>query len=392
MPYLDWNATAPLHPAARRAWLDVADRLWHNPSSLYAAATAAREALDLARETLAELIGAEPGRIVFTSGATEANNALARHLARTLPRDAVAAISTLEHPCVTEPFHAALPGRVVELPVNRHGFVPPDAIAGAGDRVGIVSVVAASHESGGLQPWDAIAAECRGRGIEFHTDAAQWLGREKAGRLGRCDWVTGSGHKFGGPRGSGFLVVPRGMSSFQGDRGGPQEGGRRAGTEDVAAIVAMVAALAARAADVEARRGALAADRDAAERRLLAALPGAVVVGAEAPRLWNTIAVLPPPGPAAADARKTVARLAAAGVEASTGAACSAGSAAAARVVAAIGAERLGVDAGRLGGMVRLSGGWETTASDWTAAVDALVAIARGTAAPLPAVTLPERP
>jgi alkylation response protein AidB-like acyl-CoA dehydrogenase len=113
-----------------------------------------------------------------------------------------------------------------------------------------------------------------------------------------------------------------------------------------------------------------------------------VVVGGGAPRLWNTLALLPPPGPAAADGRKTVARLAAAGVEASTGAACSAGSAAAARVVAAIGAERLGVAPERLRGMVRLSGGWQTTAADWTAAVDALVTIARGAAAPLPGVTL----
>ena len=390
MPYLDWNATAPLHPAARRAWLDAADRLWHNPSSLYATATAARAALDEARETLAELIGADPDRIVFTAGATEANNALARRLARTLPADGRAAISPLEHPCVTEPFHAALPGRVVELPVTRHGVVEPDAVAAAGAGVGFVSVMAASNESGGLQPWEAIAGTCRSRGIPFHTDAAQWLGRLPAGELGRCDWVTGSGHKFGGPKGTGFLLVPRGAVAFQGDRGGPQEQGRRAGTENVAGIVAMVAALAAQAAETDARRAALAADRDAAEARLLAALPGTVVVGGGGPRLWNTLALLPPPGPAADDARKTVARLAAAGVEASTGAACSAGSAAAARVVVAIGAGRLGVEPGRLGGMVRLSGGWETTAADWNAAVDALVAIARGAAA-LPAVTLASR-
>jgi cysteine desulfurase len=388
VPYFDWNATAPLHPAARRAWLEVNDRLWHNPSSLFAAASAARESLEMARETLADLLGADPGRIVFTAGATEANNALARHLARVLPADRAAAISPLEHPCVTEPFHVALPGRVVELPVDERGVVDPDAVARVSDRVGFVSVMAASNESGGLEPWEEIARACRGRGIPFHTDAAQWLGRLPAGGLGASDWVTGSGHKFGGPKGCGFLVVPAGDGAFCSDRGGPQEGGRRAGTENVAAIVALVAALEACAAEPTERRRALAADRDAAEARLLAALPGTVVVGGGAARLWNTLALLPPPGPAAADARKTVARLAAAGVEASTGAACSAGSAAAARVVAAIGAERLGVAPERLRGMVRLSGGWQTTAADWTAAVDALVTIARGAAAPLPGVTL----
>lgn len=384
VPYLDWNATAPLHPRAKAAWIDAAERLWHNPSSLYAAATRARDALEGARETLSDLLGCDPARIVFTGGATEANNALVRHVARTLAPDRSVAISPLEHPCVAEPFHAALQGRVVELPVDGRGVVDPEAVAAAAPGLGFVSVIAAGNESGVLEPWEEIAAACRGRGIPFHTDAAQWLGRLPAGGLGQCDWVTGSGHKFGGPRGCGFLVVPAGVP-FRADRGGPQESGRRAGTEDVAGIVAMISALEACAEEPAARREALAADRDAAERRLLAAVPGTVVVGGGGPRLWNTLAVVPPAA-AAGDARKTVARLAAAGVEASTGAACSAGAAAVPRVLAAIGAERLGIGAGALRGMVRFSGGWETTAADWTAAVDALVAILRGDAAPLPAV------
>lgn len=391
--YFDANATLPLHPAARRAWLETADRLWHNPSGLYGPATAARELLEDRRERLASILGCEPARVVFFSGATAANNALARHVGRSAgrsaPEPALVLISGGEHPCVSEPLEAALPGSVEQLPCDQRGVVlterlaarisPPSRPAGG---IALVSIMAASNETGVVQPWRDALSICRAHGVPFHTDAAQWLGKLPAAGLGECDWVTGSGHKLGGPRGSGFLVVPQ-ASGFRGDLGGPQEEGRQAGTEDVAAVAGMVAALEAHEANTAAERAARETARNQAESRLAILLPEAVIVGRGADRLWNTLAVVVP----GADGRKLVARLASLGVAASTGSACSAGAGSAARILTAIGAEALGLEASDLRGLVRLSATSETTAADWLTAVEALAAAARSGAS-LPRVSL----
>lgn len=389
MIYLDTNATAPLHPAARAAWLAAVDTAWHNPSGLYRQATAARDLLEDRRDRLAAILACDPARIVFCGGATAASNALARHVGRTAPVQAAAVVSGGEHPCVVESLHAALGGRVEELPHDRDGRLRLDLLetrlgraAPARAPVALVSVMAASNETGVLQPWREALAQCRRHAVPFHTDAAQWLGRLPAAGLGACDWVTGSGHKCGGPKGIGFVVVPEGQATFRGDRGGPQEAGRHAGTEDVAAVAALVAALEAHDAAPDEARVAAAAARDAAEARLAALVPDAVIVGRGAPRLWNTLAVIVP----GADGRKLVARLAARGIAASTGSACSAGAGSTARSLEAIGAAALGLAAADLRGLVRLSGGWETGAADWLVAVEALAA-AR-TEATLPRVRL----
>jgi cysteine desulfurase len=383
--YLDANATVPLHPAARAAWLDVTDRRWHNPSGLYAAGTAARDLLEDRRERLATILDCDPQRVVFTAGATAAMNAIARHLGQSLTDGRRALVSGGEHPCVAESFELALPGRVETLLGDASGVVRLDLLESrlASDRPGVVSIMAASNEVGVIQPWSEAAALCRSHGVAFHTDAAQWLGKLPARGLGMCDWVTGSGHKFGGPKGVGFLVVPEGDRRFRGDSGGPQERGRHAGTEDVAAVAALLAALEACEAEPPEDRLARAAARDAAEARFHELLPQGVVVGRDAPRLWNTLAVVVP----GSDGKKLVARLAAAGIAVSTGSACSAGAGSTARILDAIGAAALGLDAADLRGLVRLSAGWETTAADWIAAVEAL-ATAAGPTATLPRITL----
>lgn len=372
VPYFDHNATAPLHPAARAAWLEAADRFWANPSSLFRMATAARDLLADCRERLADLLGCnDPGRIVFTSGATATNNLLARHLSTSAPPDAVALLSPLEHPAVDVSIRAAFPGRVHETGVDAEGIVAPEELSRVLDTarhrpIACVSIMAASNESGVLQPWQDLASLCRDRHIPFHTDAAQWLGKLPAAGLAACDWVTGSGHKFGGPRGVGFLVVPA-HARFRGDLGGPQEQGQHAGTENFPGIAGMVAALEARERDLPTIAKQGAAHRDAAIQLLRELLPAGKVVSGNADRLWNTLAILIP----GADSRKLVAALDRAGIEASTGSACSSGAASAARVVAAI-APSLGLAPGAPAGMVRFSAGPDTTAADWQAAMHAL--------------------
>lgn len=383
MIYLDANATTPLHPAARAAWLDASGSSWHNPSGLYAPATAARDLLETCRDRLAGLLDCEPARVVFTGGATAAANAMARHVGRFADPGATALAFGGEHPCVADPLHEALAGRVEEIPCDVDGVVRLDAFAAriaSGRPPVFVTVMAASNESGVLQPWRDMLSLCRRHGVPFHTDAAQWLGKYSASGLGACDWVTGSGHKFGAPKGIGFLVVPEHGPTFHGDRGGPQERGRHAGTEDVAAVAALVAALEAREVEpTEAHRAA----RDAAEARLRDRLPEAVIVSGGAPRLWNTLAVIVP----RMDARKLVARLAASGIAASTGSACSAGAGSTPRIIAAIGASRLGLSATDARGFVRFSASWETTPSDWITAIDALAEAVRPEAS-LPTITL----
>lgn len=383
MIYLDANATTPLHPAARAAWLDAASSSWHNPSGLYAPATAARNLLETCRDRLAGLLDCEPARVVFTGGATAAANAMARHVGRFADPGATALAFGGEHPCVADPLHEAFAGRVEEIPCDVDGVVRLDAFASriaSGRPPVFVTVMAASNESGVLQPWRDMLSLCRRHGVPFHTDAAQWLGKYSASGLGACDWVTGSGHKFGAPKGIGFLVVPEHGPAFHGDRGGPQERGRHAGTEDVAAVAALVAALEAREVEpTEAHRAA----RDAAEARLRDRLPEAVIVSGGAPRLWNTLAVIVP----RMDARKLVARLAASGIAASTGSACSAGAGSTPRIIAAIGASRLGLSATDARGFVRFSASWETTPSDWITAIDALAEAVRPEAS-LPTITL----
>jgi cysteine desulfurase len=162
--YLDANATTPLHPAARAAWLDAASSSWHNPSGLYAPATAARNLLETCRDRLAGLLDCEPARVVFTGGATAAANAMARHVGRFADPGATALAFGGEHPCVADPLHEALAGRVEEIPCDVDGVVRLDAFASriaSGRPPVFVTVMAASNESGVLQPWRDMLSLCR---------------------------------------------------------------------------------------------------------------------------------------------------------------------------------------------------------------------------------------
>lgn len=333
--YFDFNATTPLLPEAREAWLRASEKHWHNPSSLYRDAGIASQHLESARERLGTLLGVEAERIVFTSGATEANNLLFSAYA-----GKTTAISTIEHPSVREP--------------ARHwtSMQEFDAHQTMPEGMALVSVMAANNESGELLPWQDLAASCRAQDISFHTDATQWIGKLPAD-FSTCDYVTGSAHKFGGPKGTGFLVLRDEDECIRLLRGGPQENGRRAGTENYPAIEAMVTALetiTARGLPMD------ATGRDAFEKVMQASFEGMRIISADRPRLWNTSLMVMPRH----ENLKWLTRLSRRGFSISTGSACSSGKEGSSVVVTALGASPE-----ELRRVVRLSGGWETSVDDW---------------------------
>jgi cysteine desulfurase len=224
--------------------------------------------------------------------------------------------------------------------------------------------MAANNETGVLQPWREVRALCREHDVPFFCDAAQWIGKLPARGLGECDFVSGSAHKFGGPQGVGFLKVPKQFRSLI--VGGPQEEGRRAGTENVAGVLAMIAALEEREAALNA--GVIderARWREEFERELQAALPGVAIVGAGAARLWNTTAAIMPE---VADCRQRwVVKLDKLGYAVSTGSACASGKEQTSHVLAA-----MQVSADEASRALRFSGGWETTREDWLRLLDGL--------------------
>lgn len=350
--YFDHNATTPLCRAAREAWLRASDECWQNPSSLYRSAGRTAIFLNDVREELAEMFDCDAGRVVFTSGATEANHALFAWLAE--KRAGRVAISAVEHPSVREPAMRFFGDGCVELPVDGNGVVmmPEDK------DVALVSVMAACNETGTIQPWEDVAEWCRSHGVMFHTDATQWIGKVPPGGLAKCDFVTGSAHKFGGPKGVGFLIVDSEESAFRAQSGGRQEFGMRAGTENYPAVAAMMAAL--REVDGKSGDGSF---RDDFEKGIVARIKGTRVIGRDGERLWNTSMLIMPEH----EHVKWLTRLDRKGFQISTGSACSTGNDGPSHVLQAIG----GFDFTEMKRALRISSGWETTGEEWSALLEA---------------------
>jgi len=250
VPFFDHNATTPLTPVARDAWLKTQDEAWQNPSSPYRTAAQVKIRLEAAREKMAILLGGRAEDYVFTSGATEAANLVLAHWARVLPPDAIIAVNPTEHPCVLEPAKLFFGDRIKWLKLDSQGIEKSDALKvchvlrDKPDRVAAVVVMAANNETGVIQPWAEIAKACAEAGVPYLCDASQWFGKLPAGGLGAAGFVIGSAHKFGGPKGVGFLKLGAQAEGLRGQLGGGQERGHRGGTEDFASIAAMVAALA----------------------------------------------------------------------------------------------------------------------------------------------------
>ena len=358
VPYFDHNATTPLTAVAREAWLRAQDEAWQNPSSPHRGAAQVKIRLEAAREKMAILLGGRAEDYVFTSGATEAANLVLAHWARALPADAIIAMNPTEHPCVRDAAVSFFGGRVRWLEVTGDGVVMIPAIKATVAKVAAVVVMAANNETGVIQPWAEIAKVCRAAGVPYLCDASQWLGKLPAGGLGEAGFVIGAAHKFGGPKGVGFLKLGAQAEGLRGQLGGAQERGHRAGTEDFPGIAAMGAAL----AEAEQKKVFLETERlrwrQVFERDMLAAVPGVRVIAAGADRLWNTVALVMP----FAENTRWVARLDRRGFQVSTGSACATGKAGPSHVLAALGYD--GEEARRV---VRVSAGWETSAEDWRA-------------------------
>lgn len=368
MPYFDHNATTPLAGGARDTWLRAQDEAWQNPSSPYRAAAQVKIRLDAAREKFAILLGDEAERYVFTSGATEAANMVFAWWARTLRADAWIALNPTEHPCVLEPAKRYFEGRIRWLKTDSRGVVDLEDLKVchllSDKQVGAVAVMAANNETGVLQPWADMAAACREASVPYLCDASQWVGKLPAGGIGGDGFVIGSAHKFGGPKGVGFLKLAPQSEGLAGQLGGGQQAGHRGGTEDFPNIAAMGAAL----AEAEQKKVFLETERlawrDAFERQVVATVPGVRVVAADADRLWNTVSLVMP----FAENTRWVARLDKRGFQVSTGSACATGKGGPSHVLAA-----MGMEADETKRAIRVSSGWETGRADWESLAAALV-------------------
>jgi len=365
--YFDHNATTPLWPAAREAWLQASDRSWLNPSSAYRRGAAVKVRLEAAREAMAEMLAVGPERLVFNSGATEGNNTVFAHWVRTLPADARVAVSPVEHPSVLEAAKAFFQDRIEWLSLDASGQVDMAALEDLLDSgtIAAVSLMSANNETGILHDWQAVAGVCVTRGIPYHCDASQWIGKMPLVGLGDCDFVTGCAHKFGGPKGVGFLILPKQKVDFCSLHGGAQESGYRAGTEDVASILAMQAALSESHGKLHAM---MSEPRDRFIADLKRIVPEARVVGESAPRLWNTVSVILPDFASS----RWIAGLEKSGFLVSAGSACSTGKQGPSHVLAA-----LGEDGAAMRRVIRISSGWDTSSGDWQALLQAIVEVDR---------------
>ncbi len=371
MIYLDHNATTRPAPQVVTAVIDALERGWANPSSMHRLGQAARRAVELARDSVAALLCCRPDEVVFTSGGTESID-LAVHGAR---GDGGLATSRLEHKAVRESAERLSRGgtEVIWLDHDRRGVIDLDGLErllrARGAQIGLVSVMWANHETGIVQPIDAIGAMCRRLGVRFHTDAVQRAGK---GAIDLAtlpvDLLSFSAHKFHGPKGAGGLFVRKGVRLEGHLAGGPQERGRRGGTENVPGIVGMgVAAGLARswlAGDGPQRVSRL---RDDLERRLAAAA-GAVVNGGTAPRCSDTTNL----GFEGLEAEPILLSLSERGVCAAAGAACASGSVEPSPVLLA-----LGVPQDIAAGSIRFSLGRDTTPGEIDAAVEVVSDVVR---------------
>ncbi len=378
MIYLDHNASTPLDPEVWAAMEAVAT-VHGNPSSVHVEGQKARRIVEEAREDVARLLSAAPGEVFLTSGGTE-SNALAI-LGGVAGRGGRIVITGAEHPSVREAAgRLAATGafEVVSVAPEPSGALDPDRVLAAVEPgTALVSVMAANNEYGGVYPVDRLSEAVRRRGALFHVDAVQAVGRIPVdARAWGVDLLSVSAHKMYGPKGAGALFVRRGVTLSAHTPGGGQEKRLRAGTENTLAIAGFGAAARLAGRRIPAETAGLAALRDRFERGLLGAVPRCRVIGAGAPRLPNTSAILFE----GASGEALLIRLDLEGVAVSVGSACSSGTLAPSPALLSLG---LSPDEAR--SVVRFSLGRTTTEAELARVVEILpaaVADARGSGVP----------
>lgn len=355
--YLDYNATAPIRPEARRTAL-AALEIGANPSSTHAAGRTARSIIERARAEVADLVGAPATAVTFVSGGAEAN-ALAMESAVAARFDRII-VGATEHETVWATAHALSADPEI-WPVDGYGIADLDWLDSALRREGraVVCLMAANNETGVIQPIAEASQLVGAAGGWLHVDAVQAAGKVSLdiATLG-ADSLALSGHKIGGPQGVGALISGAGATIVRRLHGGGQERGRRAGTENVSGIAGFGAAAMAAAGDLP-NAGDQAIWRDDLATRMSEA--GAVVMGERAERLPQTLCVATP----GFSSEIQVMALDLAGVMISAGAACSSGKVKASRVVESMGWPDLATSS------IRVSGGWASSEADWRRCGDA---------------------
>jgi len=359
--YFDWNATTPLRPEAMAAFADALG-VMGNPSSVHAEGRAARRLVERAREQVAHLVGARPADVTFTSSGTEANMLALTPAIETAkekrPRDKLL-MSAIEHSSVRAGGRF-LRDAVEDVPVDLDGRINLATLADAVAKTAqpLVSLMLANNETGAVQPVAEASAIVQAAGGLLHVDAVQAAGRIACDmRTLGADLLTLSAHKIGGPKGVGALVRGRDDIHFTDPliRGGGQERGARAGTENVAGIAAFGTAAEAAQQQLTAEAAYLRELRDLLEGGLSAISPRAVIFGDKAERLPNTTLF----ALEGVKAETAVIAFDLDGVAVSSGAACSSGKVQPSHVLAAMGVSPL-----LLRGAVRVSLGWTTTKAD----------------------------
>jgi len=357
--YLDWNATAPLRPQARAVFIEAMD-LIGNPSSVHAEGRKARTLVERARAQVAALVGADAGQVIFTSGGTEANM-MALSPAWSAGKGGTGfqrlLVSAIEHPSVGQ--GGRFPSQQVEIiAVTADGLIDLAALRIALQAgPAMVSVMLANNETGVVQPVRQVADLVHEAGGLLHVDAVQGPGRISCdiNELG-ADLLTISGHKLGGPKGVGALIRREGLHLPEPlIRGGGQERGLRAGTEDVAGIAGFGAAAEAAQSGREDAAAHMAKLQDRLEAGLRAATPEAIVFGQGSARLPNTTLFTHP----GLKAQTAVIAFDLEGVAVSSGSACSSGKVQPSHVLAA-----MGVEATLARGAIRISSGSATSETD----------------------------
>lgn len=367
--YLDHNATTPLDPLVVDRMTQALRDVWGNASSVHHFGQQAKAALDEARGAVATLLGAEASEVVFTCGGTESDNIAIRGAAEALEAGGRRHLitSAIEHEAVLATVRALARrgARVTILPVDASGIVSPDRLREAmTDDTALVSVMHANNEIGTVQPIGELAAIAHERGALFHTDAVQSAGKLPLDvRALGVDMLSIAGHKFYGPKGTGALWLKRGVRLVPPMTGGRQERNRRAGTENVPALVGLGVAADVARQKLAGEAARLAGLRDRLEAGILAGVAGSERNGAAAPRVPNTTNI----SVDGIESESLLIGLDLAGIAVSSGSACSSGTLEPSHVLKA-----MGLSHGRTLGSIRFSLGASNTEADIDRVIEVL--------------------